>query len=70
MNNPTSNKSSAKKTTMNHAPVEKERECWECLCVGRALVRVTSRSFPAAAATADVQTFRPRNFSGARFLVS
>ena len=37
-----------------HLSGEKEREweCWECLCVGRALVRVTSQSFPAAAATA------------------
>ena len=35
---------------MNHAPVRGERvcECWECLCVGRALVRIiTSRSFAA-----------------------
>ena len=39
------------------------------MCVGRALVRVTSRSFPAVAAAATAandQTFRPRNFSGAR----
>ena len=37
-----------------HLSGEKEREweCWECLCVGRALVRVTSQSFPAGAATA------------------
>ena len=47
---------------MNHAPVRGDRECefLECLCVGRALVRVTSRLFPAiAAATADAQIFRP-----------
>ena len=36
------------------------------------IMHETSRSFPAAAATAtataiDDQTFRPRNFSGARF---
>ena len=68
--------SSARKTqfTANavHLQGEKECECWECLCVGRALVRVTSRSFTAAALSAatatatDDQTFRPQNFSGAR----
>ena len=26
---------------------ERERVCWECLCVGRALIRVTSPTFPA-----------------------
>ena len=52
---------------MNHAPVgEKECECWECLCVGQALVRVTSRSFPTAAAAPEPETFlRARLF---RFL--
>ena len=35
------------------------------MCVGKDLVRVTSRSFPLAATTiADAQTFRPRNFFG------
>ena len=49
---------------MNHASVgEKECECWECLCVGRALVRVTSRSFAAAttataAAAASLKVFK------------
>ena len=71
--NPTSNERSAKNPTMNHAPVgEKECECWECLCVGRALVRVTSRTFPATAATTaadDAQTFCSRNFSGTRLFI-
>ena len=51
---PTSNESSAKKPTMNHAPVRGERvcECWGCLCAVRALVRVTSQSF-ATTTTAD-----------------
>ena len=55
---------------MNHAPVrgEIECECWEYLCVGRALVRVTSRSFPAAAVAAtatDIQIFlSTKIFSG------
>ena len=45
---------------------------WECWCVGGALVRVTSRSFPVATtnAAADAQTFRPRILMGCVCLVS
>ena len=55
----TSNESFAKKTTMNHAPVRGESvcECWECLFVGQALVRVTSRSFPTSAPPLVPKTF-------------
>ena len=52
---------------MNHAPEgEKECECWECLCVGRALVRVTSRSCAPAATTAAAAPALETSFLGAR----
>jgi len=38
----------------------------ECLCVGRALVRVTSRSFPAAPAAAAPP--EPETFTGVRLI--
>ena len=39
--------------------MEKECERWECLCVGRALVKVTSQSFPTAAAAATAAAAPP-----------